>query len=293
MSDAGILKPIGNFIKDHGVAIFLVVFFVLVIYPEQASERKEWITQITKLEESLDPSKRPITDDQATIILELVTESFVQSIETSMGQLGFGYPVASGFFSTGSGPDFFPPPSFQPMSNRKEDGAIRVFIYGEPYEINKNEKDKKEKTKELYDKYLRATRKQSILVSQQIETSLEKALRSSRFVTSGLRSFFINDATLLEHWESAFNENYDVFYQSLVQSYVDQTEHGFAKDSFLALLEYADAEIPEGMLEVKNYKHPSQVMFDFKASLKAEWKKSLAHADDSTHDSQWMNYKGI
>ena len=76
-SKTNLLASFGGFIKDHGIAIFLVVFFVIYIYPEQADERKEWITQITKLQDSLDPAKRNITSDQSKIILELALDNFI------------------------------------------------------------------------------------------------------------------------------------------------------------------------------------------------------------------------
>lgn len=285
MSDNGILRPAGNFIKDHGVAIFLVVFFVVVIYPEQADERKDWITQITKLQESLDPSKRPITEDQATIILDLVTESFVQSIEASMGQLGFGYIGQNLPFSpqTIQGNQYLSAPLWD------DSQPFRAFIYGQPFTIDRDEKNIEDRVQVLHKKYLRAAKKQSLLVSQNIAMSLEKALRSSRFATSGLRNFNIKDSTLLDYWEVAFNKHYDNFHSNLVQSYIDQAEYGFSRDQFIGFIEVSGAKVPESIMEIKKYKQPSQVMFDFKTRLKEEWKRSLAETPVSSSPLEWMS----
>ena len=48
-TESQVFRMISDFIKYHGIAIFLVVFFVLEIYPEQQKEREQWINEIALL----------------------------------------------------------------------------------------------------------------------------------------------------------------------------------------------------------------------------------------------------
>lgn len=253
------LAATGAFIKDHGIAIFLVVFFVIVIYPEQAQERKEWIIQITELQDSLDPSKRPVSADQAEIILDLVTDVFVQSIESTMQTELIWFQRES--ISIGGG--------YIGDTNMK-----RINLLGTEFKIDMSE-DVDVQAKKEFGKYTRAIKKRKISLRQDATLALEKSTRSARHATAGLRSFVYASGTLSNIWESAFSATYSDFSNSLILSYTNAGESGFNRDRFVDFLEETGAEIPAELLEVNNRVSSSLVIFEFRKDIRKEWKNLI------------------
>jgi hypothetical protein len=74
------LNVVSNFIGTHGLAVFLVVFYALVIYPQSQDERKQWIEQITKVKQLVDPANRPISLTQAEAVLRIVVFGFTERL---------------------------------------------------------------------------------------------------------------------------------------------------------------------------------------------------------------------
>jgi hypothetical protein len=70
-------------IATHGLAVFLVLFYVFKMYPEEREERKAFLTELTELRRALsvDPEKRPLTAVQANAILEMQLDRFVHAVE--------------------------------------------------------------------------------------------------------------------------------------------------------------------------------------------------------------------
>ena len=238
------------------------MFFVIVIYPEQATERKEWITQMTKLQESLDPAKRPVSEEQASIILDLATESYIQAIEASMAQLGYGsyiMGVPGSFFS----------------HERYGNEPLVTHIEGHRFSIDPDSENLEVLTKKLFEKYMRVTKKQSLFIGQNVSMSLERSLRSARFATAGLSAFVYSNSNLSDYWEASFNNHYKEFSKALIKAHINQQEHGYNRDQFVDFLESAGAIIPESLLKIEEYDQPSQVMFNFKTDIKNDWKKLL------------------
>jgi hypothetical protein len=63
-----------------GLAVFLVIYYAIRLYPEIQRERGEWIRQITLLRQLIDPGNRSITRDQAKVVLQLVSDAFLDRI---------------------------------------------------------------------------------------------------------------------------------------------------------------------------------------------------------------------
>lgn len=70
-------------ITTHGLAVFLVVFYAFVIYPESQSERSAWIQEITKVRMLVDPASRPINSIQADAVSKIVIDQFIAKLRYS------------------------------------------------------------------------------------------------------------------------------------------------------------------------------------------------------------------
>lgn len=255
------LGSASTFIKDHGVAIFLVVFFVVVIYPEQAKERKEWITQITELQDSLDPAKRPMSPDQASIILDLVTEVFIQSIESTM-QTELIARQRGAFYGSSYGTGGF---------NGKE---VSLTLLNEEFKIELDRNIEEQVTEE-YSRYQRLIKRRELTLRQEASIALEKAVRSAKYATSGLRSFVYSEGTLSDIWDSAFSVTYNNFSKSLIESYSNSAKNEFTQNEFIKFIESAEGNVPEKLLEIDEHKTPSLVIFEFRKQVRASWKSFL------------------
>ncbi len=91
------LQTVGVFIGTHGLAVFLVVYFTLFLYPKMESERGEWIRDITELKQLVNPATRPVTAQQAEAILNIVASNFV----------GYLYSWQSNSNQSSTGSDYF------------------------------------------------------------------------------------------------------------------------------------------------------------------------------------------
>jgi hypothetical protein len=73
--DYAVLSPVGSFIEKHGLAIFLVVFYVIYINPKSSDERKEWLVSVTELKQMVQEENRVLTKAQASSIMYLAANS--------------------------------------------------------------------------------------------------------------------------------------------------------------------------------------------------------------------------
>ena len=78
--DMSLLREIGVFVGTYGLAVFLVVYYAVKLYPELRSERGEWIREITKLRQLIDPATRSLTRDQAKAVLQLASDALVDRL---------------------------------------------------------------------------------------------------------------------------------------------------------------------------------------------------------------------
>src|SRR5437868_6193452 len=74
------LETIGKFVGTYGLAVFLVLYYAVRLYPEIQKERAEWIRQITRLRQLVDPATRPLTRDQARTVLQLASDAFADRL---------------------------------------------------------------------------------------------------------------------------------------------------------------------------------------------------------------------
>jgi hypothetical protein len=80
----GHLNFIGLFIGTHGLAVFLVVYYTVYLYPKAERERGEWIEQITRVRQLLEPETRALTSAQADAVLSIAKTAFIQQLQAEI-----------------------------------------------------------------------------------------------------------------------------------------------------------------------------------------------------------------
>lgn len=257
-----LLSSVGLFIKDHGIAIFLVVFFVIWIYPEQAKERKDWITQLTKLQEALDPTKRSISQEQANVILDLTLESFIQSIEINMNQQGFNINHINRSYITND---------FYDVGNKK---AIRIF--GQEYQVDPSDQKNKEAVlNAILKKYLRFSSQSKIYSMQEAKSALDKSIKSAQYLTGGLSSFRYMDTNLAELWLSAFNTHYPQMGEKLMNAFSSQRDSSYERDLLISFYENLDMPVPEALATSNSAPPASQMLLELREAMRNDWSKKI------------------
>lgn len=119
------LETVGKFIGTYGLAVFLVLYYAVKLYPEIQKERAEWIRQITRLRQLVDPATRPLTRDQARTVLQLAGDALADRLRLAL-DAGFG--VDRGMWSPGGGSEevtanlFGQEFSFNPKIEMSQDG---------------------------------------------------------------------------------------------------------------------------------------------------------------------------
>ena len=235
---------------------------MIYIYPEQADERKEWITQITKLQDSLDPAKRNITSDQSKIILELALDNFIQSLQSTMSQYGYDSNFVNRSYNRN---DFY-----------ERNGKKVIRLYDQEFEVDMSKADEiKNQIEQIYKKYKRLTKIEELYVIQESKIALDKAVKSGRYVTAGLRSFKYADNTLADLWSTSFNVHYSSFSKELINSFTTQRNLSFEKNKLLNLYEMLELEALDELSKVNDSKIPPQIIYEFRENLIKSWSLKL------------------
>jgi len=106
------LETSSKLIATHGLAVFLVIYYAIFLYPTFYKERESWITQIEELRRSINPDEKRMSASQAESILDYVTDLYVLNVKSELpinsyafmlpggGTIGGGFSYgASGFSS--------------------------------------------------------------------------------------------------------------------------------------------------------------------------------------------------
>jgi hypothetical protein len=78
------LETIGKFVGTYGLAVFLVLYYAVRLYPEMQKERGEWIKQITRLRQLVDPISRPLTREQAKTVMQITSDGFADRLQLGL-----------------------------------------------------------------------------------------------------------------------------------------------------------------------------------------------------------------
>lgn len=99
----GYLKSIGIFLGTYGLAVFLVVYYTVKLYPEVREERGMWIEEIAAIREIVDPETRPLTRLQAEAVMGLATKAFLRDVERGLTYFVYGDRRSDGMGSVEGG----------------------------------------------------------------------------------------------------------------------------------------------------------------------------------------------
>jgi hypothetical protein len=81
------LATIGQFVGTYGLAVFLVVYYAIKLYPQVEAERGKWIEEITRLRQLVDPATRSLTRHHAEAILKLAAYSFFELVRSNRSRV--------------------------------------------------------------------------------------------------------------------------------------------------------------------------------------------------------------
>jgi len=82
MENLAWLQQVGTFVGTYGLAVFLVVYYVLRMYPQLSTERREWIEEITRLEQLVNPDTRPLTLSQAEVVGDIAIDAYLTRLNS-------------------------------------------------------------------------------------------------------------------------------------------------------------------------------------------------------------------
>ena len=205
------IKLISDFIKYHGIAIFLVVFFVLVIYPEQQKEREEWINEISLLREALNPTNRSLTLEQARSILDIVSVNYTRTLEeVFFKKIDEYYDDAGNLYD----PDLFD----EDYDENPDTRAASINSQVHDFDFSIENRD--DEVKRLYHIF----RRESVFFAKQARQLVKPAYSDSRrianYSSEVLKSFNYRGESLYEIWTDSIILSHDEYDKKIINSIV-------------------------------------------------------------------------
>jgi hypothetical protein len=209
--ESPIFKIISDFIKYHGIAIFLVVFFVLEIYPEQQKEREEWINEISLLREALNPTNRSLTQDQARSILDLVSVDYTRTLEeVFFKKIDEYYDDAGDLYDQ----DWFDN-DYDDNSNTRS-----AYINSQVHDFNFADNKKIEEVNRLYGIFRREAAFFETQALQLVNPAYSDSKRIANYSSEVLKSFNYRGESLYEIWIKSIVDSHEQYDKKIVGSIV-------------------------------------------------------------------------
>lgn len=205
------LQVVGNFIGTHGLAVFLVIFYTLIIYPQSQNERKEWIEEITKVKQMIDPKSRPINYIQADAVLRIVTSSFIERLNynsrdiTSINGIGSIRNIASLLSRNKYAIEKYTSPTYE-VDSLKKDMESEFYLDKTRLSFHKKPESKERGLQELDKIYIQI---QSVFTSYlenrtiELKQVFEKSLRNNTAALIQLERLNTENGPLDDVWRSA------------------------------------------------------------------------------------------
>ncbi len=184
------LEPISRFISTHGLAVFLVIYYATVLYPDAMKERAVWIEQITELRKAVAPDSRAINLNQARVVIDMVSESFVNKLEDEISktlQQEELYRFRVGQVSDSDGNEGILA------------GNMELFI-----ESDKPLKPQLDNINPKYNKFQFYVLHQ---IGSRINLAFEKVIRNALGNIDRLKSFNYANGNLYDFWTSFYHNN--------------------------------------------------------------------------------------
>jgi hypothetical protein len=182
------LKQVGTFIGTYGLAVFLVVYYVLKMYPQVSAERKEWIAEVTRLESLVNPDTRPVTLSQAEVVSDIAIDAYMNRLSTVTANYSWrggrsGKPGGWGL-------------------EKVPEGCIRRAFLGESFEYHPKSTDETALRKMVH-KFADLMQKVNSECRAQLLQLLKRADESAEKIQYQLARLRFQDDSLATPWNAA------------------------------------------------------------------------------------------
>jgi hypothetical protein len=151
--DLSYLETIGKFIGTYGLAVFLVLYYAVRLYPQMQKERDDWIRQITRLRQLVDPITRTLTRDQARTVLQLASDAFADRLRLFLDSRGSSHG-----------------------SLWSNEGEVKTWLFGQELSFNLQETISAEEREQEFDNLAKGIQRSLKDQMQQYRENLDRAL---------------------------------------------------------------------------------------------------------------------
>ncbi|MDC5707428.1 hypothetical protein [Vibrio europaeus] len=261
------LTGVIKILSTHGLAVFLVVYYAMFLYPDSFKERGAWIAKIEELRRSINPEDKPLTVSQTESILDYVTDLYFLNVQSEVPFNTYSYSTPSGgivggsIFFGGSGAMYN-----NGMNRPKNAVDLNGLGFHFTIDLDNKENDIQRVVHTMLEE-ARPSAKETVITHYEplLNRGFDNALKSS----SRLRLFNFGDATLYELWTDIVTKNEQTFKTELLQSLEDaqvSLQYGSLNQSLRAQLKISDSR-----LKVEEYMRPNQVLNKYRKKMKNEW----------------------
>ncbi len=206
VTNLDLLNKIGIFIATHGLAVFLVVYYAVWMYPQLRKERKEWIEQITRLRQLVDPETRPLTIRQAEVAFELAINAYLDKLRLQFRTVPLG-----GFGTTG------------PSYGRDESSSMcRTNAFGEMVAYKPTLDDKNDALRNLHSLINRVSslrKKRERIVREKLLRLFREVEQSAQSITHQLGKLRFGSTALEGPWREALEEVEKLWVEKINQGF--------------------------------------------------------------------------
>lgn len=261
------LTSMVKILSTHGLAVFLVVYYAMFLYPDSFKERGAWITKIEELRRSINPEDKPLTTSQTESILDYVTDLYFLNVQSEVPFNTYSYStpsggiVGGGMFFGGNGA-LYHNGSDRPKNSRDLGGMGFHFVV----DVDNLEQEIERVVQTMLEES-RPSAKETVITHYEplLNRGFDNALKSS----SRLRLFNFGNETLYELWTEIVTQNEVAFKGELLKSLEDaqvSLQLGSLNQALRAELRASDSR-----LKVEEYMRPNQVLNKYRKKMKNEW----------------------
>lgn len=188
MENLNWLQQVGTFVGTYGLAVFLVVYYVLRMYPQVSAERKEWIAEVTRLEQLINPDTRPVTLSQAEVVGDIAIDAYMNKLSTLVADRNWrsGLTSPSGLGGLGQAPQ----------------GHVTRGFLGEQFHYDPKNNDTAALIK-MVSKFAEVRGKVNSDKSAQLSDLLRRADESAEKIQYQLARLRFQDDSLAMPWQAA------------------------------------------------------------------------------------------
>jgi hypothetical protein len=265
-----VLEPISKFIGTYGLAVFLVVYYAVWLYPDSFKERGAWITKIEELRRSINPEEKPLTSSQAECLLDYVTDLYFLNVQSELPLNNFSRFLPTGGIMSGGG-GYYSGGSFSP--EKKPKNSIEIFGAGFMFFIDSDKETKPQVEKIINDVKKSAKKNATNDVEKIYDPIFNQAISNALKSSSRLRLFNYETETLYELWTKTVSNNEEQFKKELIGSFIDSKvneQYESLSEALLIRLNFRTEK-----LETYDYDRPTEVLDKYRKKMKEEWLKAL------------------